>query len=205
MAWYDKYTSGQSGAWGQQYTPEEALEIRRMEFAQRMAERKATDKYDRKQARRDRIRNRPRGSFKSKKRRAHWNWLADLEQRSPQAAAYYRHTRQRKGAQRRWKSAQRQNRGYRQRSPVGGRNRSRLYTPEGKPKKYSRTGMTGGAPNFQSIFGTGYSTPMSQAMRLGRYRAINQALVGGRRGGGGGGNWHWDRNAGGPIWAPNQR
>lgn len=184
MAWYDKYTSGQSGMWGQQYTPEEAIGIRGMEFEQRMKERKAQDKYDRKNARRERRRNRRPVS------------LMHVRRRKAARAA------RRKPRRQYWKGQ----------AAVGGRNRMRMYTPEGVPKKYSRTGMTGGAPYFQSIFGTGYATPMTQAMQQGRYNAITAGMAGGGRGGRGGrggggrgGNWHWDRNAGGPIWAPNQR
>ncbi len=51
-------------------SPQQALDIRRMEFKQQMKERKELDKYLRKQARKDRLFSRPKGSFKSKKKKA---------------------------------------------------------------------------------------------------------------------------------------
>ena len=78
---------------------EEDLKRRKAEFKQQMAEMKEMDKYERKKARKERLLSRPGGSFKSKKKKAHWAWLAELEQKSPQAAAYYRYTQERKGAQ----------------------------------------------------------------------------------------------------------
>ena len=157
MAWYDKYSSGQAGMWGPQYTPEQALGIRKMEFEQQMSERKTRDKYDRKSARKERRRTRKGVSLMHLRRK---KAARRARARGPKPAPYL------------------------QRSPVGGGNRSRMYTPEGKPKKYSRVGMTGGAPYFQSIFGTGYSTPMMRGAPLGRYNAISTALAGGGGGGG---------------------
>lgn len=214
MAWYDKYASGQASLGGTQYTPEEALEIRRMEFEQQMAERKATDKYDRKMARKERIRNRPRGSFKSKRKRAHWNWLADLEQRSPQAAAYYRYTQQRKGAQSRWKAAQKRRRRSRglQRSAVAA---PRRYTHDGKPIRHTKVGMSG-APQFMNLSQAGYGTPSQmgvtpswgpnysqskilQRLAINRQNAISKGIAGGD-----GFGWQFDRNAGQRIFIPRQ-
>ena len=171
MAWYDKYVSGQAGMGGNQYTPEQAIGIRQMEFDQRMAERKATDKYERKMARKERIRNRPRGSFKQKRKRAHWNWLADLERKSPQAAAYYRYTQERKGARSRWKAEQKRRRraGALQRSAggdkakqqwvgqMGGAQGSRHREYPG-PMPAVKVGKSG-APQFMSLASMGYKSP----------------------------------------------
>lgn len=162
MAWYDKYVDGTASmGGGGGMSPGQALNIRQMEFKQQMKERKELDKYMRKQARKERLLSRPGGSFKSKKKKAHWAWLAELEQKSPQAAAYYRYTQERKGAKKRWKSEQKRRRkaGAIQRSAdESDGNRNRLYTHDGKPIRHTKVGMSG-APQFMSLASMGYKSP----------------------------------------------
>tara|TARA_R100000808_G_C2153787_1_gene164337 strand:+ start:142 stop:1281 length:1140 start_codon:yes stop_codon:yes gene_type:complete len=153
MAWYDKYVDGTAVMGGGGMSPQQALNIRRMEFKQQMKERKELDKYLRKQARKDRLFSRPKGSFKSKKKKAHWAWLADLEQKSPQVAAYYAHLEQ----QRRW-SKKKKKRPYLQRSQAASPSNEARYTHDGKPILHSKVGMSG-APQFASLASMGYKSP----------------------------------------------
>ena len=131
MAWYDKYASGQAGMGGTQYTPEEAVGIRRMEFAQQMDEQKEQDKYSRKMARKERRRTRKGVSLMHLRRK---KAARQARARGPKPAPYY------------------------QQSPVGGGNRSKLYTWDGKPIRHSQVGMSG-APQFTSLASAGYRSP----------------------------------------------
>lgn len=195
MAWYDKYVDGTASMGGGGMSPQQALNIRQMEFKQQMEERKELDKYMRKQARKERIRNRPRGSFKSKKKKAHWAWLAELEQKSPQAAAYYRYTQERKGAQKRWKSEQKRRRraGALQRSAVGDLKKAQWIAKMGGPhaarhKEYHPASMTpvqvgkSGAPQFMSLASMGYKSPAQLGFQTFRPQSYKYSGPGGNPG-----------------------
>ena len=158
---------------------EEDLKRRKAEFKQQMAEMKEMDKYERKKARKERLLSRPGGSFKSKKKKAHWAWLAELEQKSPQAAAYYRYTQERKGAQKRWKSEQKRRakkaawdkmQRANKRAVAGDLKKAQWIAKMGGPhaarhKEYNPASMTpvqvgkSGAPQFMSLASMGYKSP----------------------------------------------
>ena len=198
--WWKKYMDSE------ERDLEEDLKRRKAEFKQQMAEMKEMDKYERKKARKERLLSRPGGSFKSKKKKAHWAWLAELEQKSPQAAAYYRYTQERKGAQKRWKSEQKRRakkaawdkmQRANKRAVAGDLKKAQWIAKMGGPhaarhKEYNPASMTpvqvgkSGAPQFMSLASMGYKSPaqlgfQTQRPQSYKYTPRGTSARGGRR------------------------
>lgn len=120
-------------AWYTKYMKQEEDEIKKRQkaFEQEMRELKERDKYGQKMARKERVRTRKGVSLMHLRRK---KAARQSRARGPKPEPYY------------------------QRSPVGGGNRSKLYTWDGKPIRHSQVGMSG-APQFASLASAGYKSP----------------------------------------------
>tara|TARA_Y100000593_G_scaffold46554_1_gene88450 strand:+ start:986 stop:1654 length:669 start_codon:yes stop_codon:yes gene_type:complete len=139
--WWKKYMDSE------ERELEEDLKRRKAEFEQQMAERKELDKYMRKQARKERLLSRPGGSFESKKKKAHYDWLGSLP---PQAHMAYQQEQERRRQRKKKKK-----RPYLQRATVAS---PRRYTHDGKPIHQNQVGVSG-APQFMNLQQMGYHSP----------------------------------------------